>query len=110
MKGGLFMWKITLADGTFLDGLTLNGNNFVSKTEITPDVFAGKLGHVVIECDNAEDKSGLAGTWKHMRLAALRKYSDGWYFVLDVIPAEELEMIKLKANIEYLAMMTEVDL
>ena len=42
-------WKITLADGTSLDGLNLNGNNFISSTAVTEDTFAGKLSSVTIE-------------------------------------------------------------
>ena len=34
-------WKITLADGTSLDGLNRNGNNFISSTAVTEDTFAG---------------------------------------------------------------------
>ena len=32
-------FKITLADGTQLKNLKLNGNNYISKTEITEDYF-----------------------------------------------------------------------
>mgnify|MGYP000236965452 FL=1 len=28
-------WKITLADGTSLDGLDLNGNNYISSAVVT---------------------------------------------------------------------------
>ena len=41
MEKGTF--TVTLADGTSITGLELNGNNFVSKTEVTPEMFAGKL-------------------------------------------------------------------
>ena len=41
-------WKITLADGTSLDGLDLNGNNFISSTAVTEDTFTGKLSSVTI--------------------------------------------------------------
>ena len=105
------MWKITLDDGTILDNLKLDGNNFVSEAELDADFFAGKLGHVVIECDdeNVED-FGLRGTHEHMRLAACKKYSDGWNFILEEIPAAEIEKAKLEGNIEYIAMMTGVEL
>ena len=41
-------YTIKLADGTEFIGLGLNGNNFVSPTEITEDVFEGKLSRVEI--------------------------------------------------------------
>ena len=41
-------WTVTLADGTALDGLGLNGNNFISTRKLTDADFAGKLEHVTI--------------------------------------------------------------
>ena len=41
-------FKITLADGTQLKNLKLNGNNYISKTEITEDDFKGKLSKITI--------------------------------------------------------------
>ena len=42
-------WKITLSDGTTIENLRLNGNNFVSETEIKKEMFDGKLLKVTIE-------------------------------------------------------------
>ena len=42
-------WKITLADGTSLDGLDLNGNNYISSAAVAEATFAGKLSSVTIE-------------------------------------------------------------
>ena len=36
-------FKITLADGTALEGLTLNGNNYISDKKVTEDVFRDNL-------------------------------------------------------------------
>lgn len=107
-------WKITLADGTSIDGLGLNGNNFVSQSEITPDVFAGKLSRVKI--DGSEDAdthsgtgdAGLRGEHGPMELVQIVKYDDGWYFVL--LDVQIPELAKIRGDIEYLAMMAGVDL
>ena len=32
-------YSITLADGTVIDDLKLNGNNFISKSPITKEIF-----------------------------------------------------------------------
>lgn len=106
------MWKITLNDGTILDNLTLSGNNFISQTEITPAMFTGKLKGVVIECDdeNPNDEFHIAGTHEHMRLDAIMKYPDGWHIILNDIPATEIEAAKNRADLEYLAMMMDVEL
>lgn len=46
------MYAITLSDGSKLENLTLNGNNFITAQEITEATFRRKLSHVNIECDD----------------------------------------------------------
>ena len=110
-------FTVTLADGTQLSGLELNGNNFVSKTEVTAETFKGKLGRVVITGDAEADEAGLIGTHEHMELVQIAHYTqavhgckDGWYFVLRDIPASELEALRNRGDIDYIAMMTGVEL
>ena len=47
------MYKITLADGTELNDLVLNGNNFIAQTEVSDAVFKGNMATVTIT--NLED-------------------------------------------------------
>lgn len=42
------MYKITLSDGTQLENLTLNGNNYIAQGEIADSVFEDKLSTVKI--------------------------------------------------------------
>jgi len=42
------MYKITLSDGTQLDNLELNGNNYIATNEVPDAVFEGKLKTVKI--------------------------------------------------------------
>ncbi len=110
-------FEITLADGTQLAGLELNGNNFVSQNEISAETFKGKLGHVVISGDKDADEAGLIGEHGQMELVQLAHYTqkthgmpDGYYFVLRDIPAAELEMAQLKGTVAYVSMMTGYEL
>ena len=83
-QNGKRTWKITLADGTSLDGLDLNGNNFISSTAVTEDTFAGKLSSVTIE--------GPDGTEIHedMKLVQITKVSaKAYWFILADKTAEE---------------------
>lgn len=98
-------WKITLANGTQLKDLKLNGNNFISETEITEDIFEGNLSRVVIE-----DEEGNVQEYEHMQLIQIVHYEDGYYFILRELSKDELERIKIQADIEYLAMMSDIDL
>lgn len=101
-------WKITLADGTRLENLRLNGNNFISDTEITADIFNGNLSKVVIE--GIEDGKESVQEYEHMELVQIVHYADGYYFVLRELSKDELDKIKTQADIEYLAMMSDIDL
>ncbi len=105
-------FTITLSDGTKLTELELNGNNFVSKTEVTEDTFRGKLGRVIITGDAETDEVGIIGEHYNMELVQIAHYtqavhgvSDGWYFVLREIPAEELEKRQLRADVDFAIML-----
>ena len=97
--------------------MELNGSNFVSKTEVTEETFKGKLSHVVITCNEETEKNRLIGEHNQMELVQIAYYtqetdglSDGWYFILRDIPASELELMKLRADVDYTAMMAGVTL
>ena len=47
------MYKITLADGTELNDLVLNGNNFIAQTAVSDAVFKGNMASVTVT--NLED-------------------------------------------------------
>lgn len=97
-------WKITLADGTTLDGLKLNGNNFISTMEVTADLFQDNLSEVTIESDDRTEKH------ENMELIQITRMGDEWWFILRDIPAEELEQLAMKAKLDYLAMMVDPEL
>jgi len=101
-------WKITLSDGTQLKNLKLNGNNFVSKTEVTENMFRGKLSKVIY--DGKVDGGTVKEEHTHMELVQITKVQDEYYFILRELSEAELKEIKMKSDIEYLAMMTDVDL
>lgn len=70
------MYKITLADGTVLDNLELNGNNYISDTVIEDSVFNGKLDTVIIS-DGSTTK-----TYIDMRLMSNIVRGNRSWFVL----------------------------
>lgn len=49
------MYKITLSDGSQLENLTLNGNNYIAQGEIADSVFEGKLDTVKISDGENEE-------------------------------------------------------
>lgn len=81
------IYTITLSDGTVLSDLTLNGNNFVSQTEVTEAMFVGKLDTVTITDGENTD------ILHDAELVQIAQYADGWYFILREIPeAERMQM------------------
>lgn len=102
-------WKITLADGTQFENLSLNGNNFISAVKITEDDFKGRLSKVKIE-ETTEDGEKIINEYEHMELVQISQYKDGYYFILRELSQDELDKIKTQADIEYLAMMSDIDL
>ena len=107
-RGELFMeekkYRITLTDGTVLDNLKLNGNNYVADYEVTEDMFNGNLSQVIIN-DGEIDM-----TYSNMQLVHIAKYDDGYYFILRAMTKRELQDLKNRADIDYIAMMTDVDI
>ncbi len=98
-------YSITLADGTVISDLRLNGNNYISETPLTPELFDGNCSTVIFSDGETEE------THSNMELIKLEQESDGTYWlILRAIPAERLEKMKMRSDIEYLAMMTDVEL
>lgn len=117
------MYTITLNDGTKIENLTMNGNNFITNESITREIFSGNLKHVKIESDNLPDMTqefpdfenfddiSRTGEFENCELSHYIKDAKGRiWFVIREIPSEKLERMKIRADIEYLAMMTDNDI
>lgn len=99
------IYSVTLADGTVISGLSMNGNNYISKTEISADIFDGNLSSVTISDGENEE------TFENMDLIHLTAYDSGEYwFALRELSEDEIERLQLRSDIEYLSMMTGVEL
>ena len=103
------MYTITLNDGTKIEGLTFERNIFFSSSELTPEMFRGKLNPVTITSDT-EDETGITGTHQHMELCYVKLMDGKFALALNDIPNDRWEMEKLRANQEYIAMMTGIQL
>lgn len=102
------MYKIVLSDGTVIDNLSMNGNNFVSESKLTEEEFEGKLSSVVII-----DPDGNEEHHENMELVQIvnTDYTDGkWYFVLRELTEDELWRAKMQGDMLYLSMMTDIEL
>lgn len=78
------VYKITLGNGHIVDQLRMNGNNFISATEIDKSVFSGNLSKVTIN-DGVRDE-----VHKNMDLIHLTKMGDSeyWFALRDLSDQE----------------------
>lgn len=98
-------YKITLSNGVILDNLMLNGDNFISELAINTETFVDGLNSVAINDGVSDVLHGV------MTLVQITTPVDGeWWFVLRDLTEMELQDIKTRSDIEYLAMMCDVDL
>lgn len=96
-------WKITLADGTVISDLERNGDCFISNTEVTlPD--AG-MSEVIASADGETDS-----IWTNAALVVCASIDDRFWFTFRELSENELWKLKIEAQTQYLAMMSDIDL
>ena len=92
---------IALSNGTELTGLELNGNNYISPEKLTEDTFADGLSPVVINGEEHEQ----------MALVQCIQHADGrTWFILRDVTAEEIANAKLRSDIDFIALMSDIEL
>ena len=99
------MATVILSDGTRLANLTVNGDNFISTTEIDSDIFFNNTSPVIID---TEDLGRV--THSHMELVQVTHPDNNWWFVLRDVTQEELDKLKIRGDIDFIAMMSDIDL
>lgn len=97
-------YSITLADGTALENLRLNGENFISQNPVDPALFDGNCSPVIIS-DGEEEE-----THENMELVQVTPYQGEYWFVLRDLSSAELASMKMQSDIEYIAMMAGIEL
>lgn len=98
------IYKITLADGSVINNLKLNGNNYISETPIDETMFADNCSPVIISDGVIEENH------PSMELVQITESAGEYWFVLRDYSAEELAQMKMQSDIEYVAMMAGVEL
>lgn len=98
------IYSVTLADGTTIENLRLNGNNFVSDTPIDKSIFDGNCHSVMVSDGETETIR------ENMECVQVTHMGEEYWFVLRELSQEELKEAKMQASIEYIAMMCDVDL
>lgn len=84
------IYTVTMADGTKLSGLRMNGNNFISTAKITTDMFAGNCSPVIISDGEVEERH------EYMALVQITENNGEYWFVLRDIPEHELRFNQME--------------
>ena len=82
-------YSVTLSDGTKLDNLTLNGNNFVSSAKLTEGDFKDKLSKVTIT--DGDDKST---DYTDMVLIQVTQMGDESWFILGEKAQDDISQLQ----------------
>ena len=84
------MYTITLSDGSTIEHLRLNGNNFISRIEVTEEDFEGKLGEVIIS-----DGNGYVQIMHDAELVQIINEGAEWWFILRELTDDEKRPISV---------------
>lgn len=91
------MYTITLADGTEIKNLSLNGNNFISDIPLDTALFADNMKTVHFSGPDMEE------THRNMELVGIREDGGKYWFVLRDLSPQELKERKILADIAALS-------
>lgn len=99
------IYSITLADGTVLGNLRMNGDSFISSQEVDASIFENNCTPVTISDGTSEE---VHACMEYMAVA--NPTDSGYWFGLRDVSEKELEQIALRSDLEYIAMMSGIDL
>ncbi|MBQ3399562.1 MAG: hypothetical protein IJG51_11790 [Synergistaceae bacterium] len=108
------MYTMTLNDGTVIGNLKMVNNTLRSAEGLTAEMLRGKLAPVTIagskSAEEDEDWGGLVGTHEAMEVCYVKMIDGEAAVALADVDPERLRRERLEGNIEYIAMMTGVEL
>lgn len=89
------MLTIKLSDGTKLKNITLNGDTFVSESEIADSVFEGKLDTVEITDSETKEVTVLHDA----ELLLNKAFGEEWWFVIQEKSPENKQLAQITNDI-----------
>lgn len=98
------LYTIILENGNKIENLYLGGNTFISEVPIDPNIFNKNLARVIVSNGEYEE------IHENMELAYFSEKEGKWYFVLLDIPKSKIEAAKIRSDLDYLAMMLDVEI
>ncbi len=106
-------YSVILSNGKSFSGLDGAGDYFKSKSPVSAEDFSGNLGRVIVSASGGEQDTSsplMPGTYEDLELFNMFEALGEWYFCLRAKDTTERDALKDRADIEYIAMMTGVEL
>lgn len=106
-------YSVSLIDGTTFTGLAVNGTCFVSKQPVSAEQFACGTKYVTIQGvgEDAQKESPYGtGKIEGLEFGGVFTVEGEYYFFFTRLSEQELAAMKNRADIEYIAMRTGVEL
>lgn len=97
------IYKVTLYNGIEIPELTVNGSYFIHTSPLPKDIFDGNLYKVVVECD------GIVDVHYNLELVNRIDTPEQTWFAFRALSESELFLNRLRSDMDYLAMMSNVD-
>lgn len=88
--------------------LTINGTNYVSETQVDTSSWPK-----VFKLTVTDENNNIVESYDYAKLIQQAQYAwdnNKWYLAFAPVSYQELMNTELKAQLEYLAMMTDIDL
>ena len=95
---------LELSDGRILTSLIVNGDVFVSKTPVDPDIFEDNVNPITVTVN------GEATTHDDWKFCGIIPMNDEWWICFAEMDAFEKLELDFQSKIDYISMMTDVDL
>lgn len=106
-------YTVIFSNGKAFSGLEAAGDYFKSKSPVSSEDITAGLSRVVISASGGSEEFGaptLPGTYTDLELFNMFEANGEWYFCLRQKDNTEAEALKDRADIDYIAMMTGVEL
>lgn len=98
------IYTVKLENGMVLSSLGGNGSYFIHKGSLPVDIFDENLYTVEVECE------GNIEIYTNMQVIDRIDNPEETWFALDPIPEPNMFLEGMRSDIDYLAMMSNVDL
>lgn len=95
---------LKLSDGQVINNLIVNGDVFVSRNPIDPDIFEDNVNPITVTING---EATIHDDWKFCGLISI---NDEWWICFSEMSAFEKLELDFQSKIDYISMMTDIDL